>query len=52
MKIRIDEAKARYNGFKELKLYPKGIPYVVKPIVAGLIPAGFFSKIQNKQYKE
>lgn len=52
MKIRIDEAKVRYDGFNKLKLYPRGIPYVVKPIVAGLMPAGLFSKIQNKQYKK
>ena len=52
MRIRIDEAKVRYNRFKDLKLYPKGIPYIFKPIIAGLIPAGLFSIIQNRQYMD
>lgn len=37
-RYRIDEAKVRYRGFKKLGLLPRGIPYVIKPLVVGLIP--------------
>lgn len=39
-KYRINEAKVRYYGFKLLKLYPKGIIFVVKPLIVGLLPQG------------
>lgn len=35
---RIDESIVRYKGFKELGLLPKGLPYVIKPLLVGLIP--------------
>lgn len=50
MKYRIDEAKVRYIGFKNMGILKGGLPYIVKPIIAGLIPAKVFSKVQNKQY--
>ena len=37
-KYRICEMFVRANGFKKLKLYPKAIPYVIKPLIVGLIP--------------
>ncbi len=36
---RIDEAILRYKSFKSLGLLPKGIPYIIKPLIVGLIPA-------------
>ncbi len=37
-KHRIDEVACRFEGFQKLGLYPKGYLYLLKPIVAGLIP--------------
>lgn len=37
-KERVYEAKVRYQGFRQLGLFPKGYLYVVKPLVVGLIP--------------
>lgn len=47
---RIDELKVRYRGFKQLGLLPKGLPYVVKPLVVGLIPSNMLNKIKDKYY--
>lgn len=51
MKDRINEAKIRYNGFKLLNLGLKSIPYIVKPIIIGLIPTNIFYKIRKHQYE-
>lgn len=48
---RISEARIRYRGFKLLHLGYKSIPYIVKPIIIGLIPAPIFYKIREKRYK-
>lgn len=49
-RYRIDEAKVRYKGFKQLGLLPKGIPYVIKPLIVGLIPKKLLKKLKNKHY--
>lgn len=46
-KYRINEAYVRAIGFKKLKLYPKAIPYVVKPLIVGLIPLKILKKIRK-----
>lgn len=35
---RIDEARVRYQGFKELGLLPAALPFVIRPLMVGLIP--------------
>ena len=50
MRVRIEEAKVRYKGYKILGLLPRGIIYVFKPIVIGLIPWIAFKRIRKKQY--
>jgi len=50
MKYRVDEAKVRLYGYKNMGILIKGIPYVLKPILIGLIPTRLFSKIRAKQY--
>lgn len=50
MKYRIDEAKVRWIGYKKMGILPVGIPYVLKPIIIGLIPQRIFYKIRNRQY--
>lgn len=44
-RYRINEARVRFYGFKLLKLYPKGIIYVIKPLIVGLLPLGLKRKI-------
>lgn len=51
-KRRIAEAKIRYQGFKRLGLLPKGYPYVLKPLIVGMIPRTLLLKIQNQKYNE
>lgn len=51
MKDRISEAKIRYKGFKMLHLGIGSIPYVVKPIIIGLIPNRIFYTIRKNRYK-
>ena len=48
-KYRIDEAKVRWRGFKKLGLLPKGIFYVIKPLIVGLIPTALLGKIKRKK---
>ncbi len=50
-KMRKDEYKVRKEGFKKLKLMPKGFFYSLKPIALGLIPNGIFMKLKKKSGK-
>lgn len=50
MRDRIAEAKVRYYGYRKNGILVKGIPYIVKPIILGLIPQWFFRKIKQWQY--
>lgn len=50
MKYRIDEAKVRFIGYKKMGVLIKGIPYIMKPIIIGLIPQFIFKNITIKQY--
>ncbi len=49
-RFRIDEVKVRYKGFKCLGLFPKGFPYVIKPLVVGLIPPKILNRIKDRFY--
>ncbi len=50
MKSRVEEAIVRYKGFKQMGILIKGIPFILKPIIIGFIPAKLFAKIRKKQY--
>lgn len=50
MKDRIDEAIVRYKGFKKMGMLVGGFPYVLKPILVGIIPQILFKKIKQKQF--
>ena len=50
MRDRVDEAVVRYKGYKCMGNLLGGVPYVLKPIVIGLIPQQIFKKIKRKQY--
>lgn len=50
MNVRLEETAVRFYGFRQLKLLPSGIPYILKPIIIGLIPQFIFKLIRRKQY--
>ncbi len=47
-RFRIDEMLVRYKGFRTLGLLPKGLPFVVKPLVVGLIPSNILRILKKK----
>lgn len=51
MHYRIDEMVLRYRGFQALGLLPKGLPYVVKPVVLGIMPGRLVSLLREKRMK-
>ncbi len=44
--LRINEMKTRKEMFSRLKLMPMALPYVLKPIVAGMLPTIFLDKLK------
>jgi len=48
-KFRISEAKIRLSGFKALGLLPGGLPYVLKPLVVGLLPGRLKRRLQQRR---
>lgn len=51
MKDRVYEAIVRYRGYKKNRILLRGIPYILKPIILGLIPQSIFRIIKQWQYK-
>lgn len=49
---RVNECVTRFKRFRSLKMLPKAMPYVVKPIVVGLIPETLLDKIKRKRYNK
>ena len=47
-KYRLNEAKVRQKGFKELSLLPTGYVYVIKPLIVGLFPQRFLQWIRGE----
>lgn len=50
MKDRITEAIARYRGYKKNGILIIGIPYIVKPLLLGIIPQCILRCIKRHQY--
>ena len=50
-RYRIDEVQVRYRGFNALGLMPSAWPYVIKPLIVGLIPQ-YILAIMRKYRKE
>lgn len=46
-KIRLNEAKVRLMGFYRLRLYIIGIPFIMKPIILGILPSKLMILIQK-----
>ena len=51
-RYRIDEAKVRYRGFKALGLMPKGLLYVIKPLIVGLVPACIRERLRKNRRRK
>lgn len=51
-RYRWNEAKMKYRGFLKLGLMPKAIPYVIKPLIAGLIPWRISAILQKRYYRK
>lgn len=49
-RYKIDEAKVKLKGFSRLGLLPKGLPYVLKPLVVGLIPQRLLNRLKDAYY--
>lgn len=47
MKRRLEEIRVRARGFKAMGIGPVCLPYIVKPLVVGLIPKGIYGLIQR-----
>ncbi len=50
MKDRITETIVRYRGYKKNGILLKGIPFILKPVILGLVPQIIFKRIKEIQY--
>ena len=48
-KYRFGEAVTRAKGYSALGMYPKGIVYVVKPLIAGLLPSTLVKRLHKRK---
>lgn len=46
-KERIDEAVVRWRGFQLLRMLPKGLPYVGKPLVLAMLPEKLVNRLHS-----
>ena len=51
-KYRLGEMVVRMKGFKILKLYPLAIPYIIKPLVVGILPQKFLRRLRNRRQRK
>lgn len=51
-KYRFDEAIVRWKRFRQLGLMPGAFPFVIKPLIVGLIPAKILNIIHRESFKE
>lgn len=49
-KYRVGEAAVRFKGYRTLGLLPQGLPFVIKPLLVGLIPKALL-RLQKKAKK-
>lgn len=50
-KYRINECIIRAYGFYKMKLYPKAIVFIIKPIIVGVMPNKLLMKIKKRSKK-
>lgn len=46
-RYRIDEVKIRWKGFRMLGLLPAALPFVIKPMIVGLIPSQVLLRMKD-----
>lgn len=49
MRHRLNEVVTRYRRFKELKQFPYALPYVIKPILVGVLPDSILLKLKKRK---
>lgn len=52
MALRWNEAKTRFVRFRALGLLPGAMPYVVKPLAVGLLPAGVVERLKEGRRRD
>lgn len=52
MALRRNEVKTRYVRFRALGLLPHALPYVIKPVVVGLIPEHLLEQLKDRGQKD
>lgn len=50
MKVRLEEARVRFYGYKKMGILLQGVPYIIKPLILGLIPQKIFYYIRKSRY--
>lgn len=48
-RYRITEARVRFRGFRDNKMLLRGLPYVVKPLLVGLLPGKMLREMKKKR---
>ena len=51
MRHRWNETCTRFVRFRELGLLPRALPYVVKPVLTGLLPEPVLKRIKEKRWR-
>lgn len=51
MRHRWNETRTRFVRFRELGLLPRALPYVVKPVLTGLLPEPVLKRIKEKRWR-
>lgn len=51
-RYRFNECYVKICGFKRLGLMPMGIPFVIKPLLVGMIPFKMLTRMQRLYYKQ
>lgn len=51
MRHRWNEVVTRYQRFQDLGLLPQALPYVIKPLAVGLLPAPLLEHMKRRYYK-
>lgn len=49
MPRRVQEAKIRARGFKAMGFGPSCFPYIIKPLLLGLVPKHIYGAVQNRR---
>ena len=50
MKYRIDEMVVRFRGYKDMNMLVKGVPYIFKPVLIGIMPRKILNRVKRSIY--